>query len=314
MALVGAALGCAPWEPVAPAAPPAPPPHPLENPPVSPNLTGRLGFRELVAEDTLIDIAPEEGVGYTELLAANQGVDPWLPPAGRRLVIPGVHLVPTAPPTGIVVNLGDLRLYYFEQPGVAPRSYPIGIAKDGYQTPIGVTKVTGKRENPPWVPGPSAHRDDPKLARVVPPGPANPLGAHALYLGWPSYLIHGTNDPRGVGRHSSRGCIRLYPNDIAELYALVKTGTPVRVVNQPVKVDWIGTDLYLEVNPDPAESVILDTTGKFEPTSPPDLRQRVLEVAGGQADRVDWDRVERAGRARAGIPVVVSRPIQTAGD
>jgi L,D-transpeptidase ErfK/SrfK len=128
--------------------------------------------------------------------------------AGTRLALPKVRLLPSGRREGIVVNLGDLRLYFFE-PGQPARSFPIGIAKDGYATPLGETEVKAKREKPTWTPGPSARRDG--YPEKVEPGPDNPLGEHALYLGWPGYLIHGTNDPRGVGRHSSRGCIRLYP-------------------------------------------------------------------------------------------------------
>src|SRR5262245_4989769 len=219
-----------------------PPRHPLENPPPSPDLVGRLGFRDAHAEDTLVDLAPELAVGYTELVAANPGVDPWLPKEGTRLVVPSARLLPSGPRKGIVVNLGDLRRYSFE-PGKPPRSSPIGIAKDGFSTPLGETVVKAKREKPSWVPGESARRDDPKLPREIKPGPDNPLGEHALYLGWPTYLIHGTNDARGVGRHSSRGCIRLYPEDIAELYSRVAVGTPVRVVNEPVKLGWVGGEL-----------------------------------------------------------------------
>src|SRR5688572_10413346 len=109
--------------------------HPLESPPPSPDLVGRLSFREAHAEDTLVDLGPALGVGYTELVAANPGVDPWLPKEGTRLVVPDARLLPSGPREGIVVNLGDLRLYYFEK-GRAPRSYPIGIAKDGFSTPL----------------------------------------------------------------------------------------------------------------------------------------------------------------------------------
>jgi L,D-transpeptidase ErfK/SrfK len=280
----------------------------LEAPPASPDLVGVLSFRETKAEDTLIDLAPELGVGYVELLAANPGIDPWLPPAGTRLVVPEARLLPSGPREGIVVNLADLRLYYFQK-GAAVRSYPIGIAKDGYATPLGVTSVKSKREKPSWVPGESARRDNPTLPTSIAPGPDNPLGEYALYLGWPSYLIHGTNDPRGVGRHSSRGCIRLYPDDIAELYALVEPGTPVRVVNEPVKLGWIGGELYLEVNPDAAQSLELDETGKFAATRPPvSLREQVKKAAGKQAGEVDWSRVDVIGLHRYGVPSRVTRP------
>jgi L,D-transpeptidase ErfK/SrfK len=287
---------------------PEPPHYLLESPPPSRDLVGKLSFHETRAEDTLVDLAPELGVGYVELLAANPGVDPWLPGA-TRLAVPGARLLPSGKREGIVVNVGDLHLYWYAK-DAPPRSYPIGIAKDGYATPIGVTSVKGKKEKPTWVPGESAHRDDPKLANAIPPGPTNPLGEYALYLGWPSYLIHGTNEPRGVGRHSSRGCIRLYPGDIAELFGQVPLGTPVRVVNEPVKLGWVGGELYLEVNPDPDQSLELDENGKIAAPRPAKgLRELVTRAAGKDAKRVDWEVVERAGQKRIGVPTRVTRPV-----
>jgi L,D-transpeptidase ErfK/SrfK len=277
----------------------------LEKPPPSEDLVGRLSLRETHEDDTLIDLAPELGVGYVELLAANPGVDPWLPGEGTRLFVPAVRLLPSGKREGIVVNLGDLRLYYFEKDKPV-RSYPIGIAKDGYATPLGNTTVKGKQEKPTWTPGPSARRDG--YPELVEPGPDNPLGEYALYLGWQSYLIHGTNDPRGVGRHSSRGCIRLYPDDIEELYGRVEPGTPVRVVNEPVKLGWIAGELYLEVNPDAEQSFEIDETGKRAPSGPPPgLRDQVKRAAGKQVGRVDWTLVETIGTRRYGIPARITR-------
>ncbi|HXX49321.1 MAG TPA: L,D-transpeptidase family protein [Myxococcota bacterium] len=297
------------------ATPPPPQPHYLlESPPPSPDLVGKLSFRETKQQDTLIDLAPELGVGYVELLAANPGVDPWLP-GETRLAVPGARLLPSGKREGIVVNLGDLHLYWFAK-DAAPRAYPIGIAKDGYATPTGVTSVKAKREKPPWVPSESAHRDDPKLPAVIPPGPDNPLGDYALYLGWSSYLIHGTNDARGVGRHSSRGCIRLYPADIAELFGQVPIGTPVRVVFEPVKLGWVGGELFLEVNPDSADSLELDETGKVaapRPLDPRTLHAQVLKAAGKEAARIDWKVVERAAERRIGVPSQITRPAVAAG-
>ena len=285
------------------------PPQPhylLESPPPSPDLVGKLSFRDTTKDDTLIDLAPALGVGYTELLAANPGIDPWLP-GETRLAVPGARILPSGKREGIVVNLGDLHLYWFAK-GAPPRAFPIGIAKDGYSTPIGVTSVKAKREKPPWVPGESAHRDHPELPAVIPPGPDNPLGEYALYLGWPSYLIHGTNDARGVGRHSSRGCIRLYPADIAELFAEVPIGTPVRVVHEPVKLGWVGGELFLEVNPGEDESLELDETGKIAAPAKLDLRALVLRAAGKQAARIDWQMVEKAAQRRIGIPAQITKP------
>lgn len=280
--------------------------HPLENPPPSPDLVGRLSFRRVRAEDTFVDLAPELGVGYVELSLANRHVDPWVPKAGERIVVPRAHLLPSAPRDGIIINTGDRRLYYFAQ-GERVRSYPIGIAKEGFATPEGTTKVVRKKENPIWYPTASARRDEPSLPAAVPPGPENRLGTHALYLGWPTYLIHGTNDPRGVGRFSSRGCIRLYPKHIEDLFQRVPVGTKVRVVYEPVKTGWIAGELYLEVHPDKDQALSFDETGKLEPESIPDLRELVLKAAGKQVERVDWQRVERVSELAAGIPVRITR-------
>jgi L,D-transpeptidase ErfK/SrfK len=167
--------------------------------------------------------------------------------------------------------------------------------------------VKAKREKPVWIPGASARRDG--YPEKVEPGPDNPLGEHALYLGWPSYLIHGTNDPRGVGRHSSRGCIRLYPKHMAWLYTRVRPGTPVRVVDEPVKLGWIGGELYLEVNPDAEQSLELDETGKLSSRRAPDgLRERVTRAAGRQAGRLDWARIKYAALRRSGVPTLILLP------
>lgn len=298
--VLGLAAGCSMLP-----APGARPSHPLENPPPSADLIGRLSFREARAEDTFVDLAVELDVGYVELHAANSALDPWLPKAGSRIVVPDAHLLPPGPREGIVVNTGDLRLYWFGAGG--PRSYPIGVAKEGFATPKGTTKVVRKKANPIWYPTASHRRDDPTLASAVPPGPDNRLGAFALYLGWPQYLIHGTNDPRGVGRHTSRGCIRLYPEHIQELFALVPVGTKVRVVHEPVKLGWVGGELYLEVHPDAPQALALDETGRVE-HGPRDLRQPVTAAAGRDVARVDWDAVQRAGYESTGVPVAITAP------
>jgi L,D-transpeptidase ErfK/SrfK len=208
-------------------------------------------------EDTLSDIARRFNVGYEEVVRANPTVDPWLPRAGTRIVLPTQFVLPDGPRTGIVINLAALRLYYFP-----PRkkgelqtvvTHPIGIGRVGWITPLGSTKVTSKRENPVWNPPASVRREhaadgDPLPARV-PAGPDNPLGKYAMNLGWPSYLIHGTNQPYGVGIRASHGCIRMYPEDIAALYDDIPIGTKVTVVNQPMLYGRRGEQVYLQSFP-----------------------------------------------------------------
>ncbi len=216
-------------------------------------------------EDTLIELARRFGLGYVEFQAANPGVDPWLPGEGTALRVPWRHLPPRAPKRGIVINVGDMRLYDFSHPDGVPRSYPIGIGRQGHSTPIGRTRVVRKKERPTWYPPASIRREKPDLPRAVPPGPDNPLGAFALYLGWPAYLVHGTNIPWSVGRRASNGCIRLYPEHIRELYARVNPGVAVRVVNQPVKWAVIDGEVHLEAHPDLRQAEELEERGRFSP-------------------------------------------------
>ena len=254
-------------------------------------------------EDTLLDVARRYDLGYTQLIAADRGVDPWLPGAGRRIVIPNFYILPDVPRRGIVINLALQRLFYFPPDGRSVQTFPIGVGVEGRGTPLGVTRVTGKEVHPAWVPTPSILAEDPALPKVVPPGPDNPLGDYALALGWPSYLIHGTNQPYGVGRMVSHGCIRLYPEDIARLFAEVPVGTPVRVIDQAVQVAWIGGGLYVTVFPDAAQAAALESGRRVMPAIPPDLVQQVIEAAGARSGEIDWRTLTRAGTERRGVPV-----------
>lgn len=271
-------------------------------------LIGRLASHPVQPEETFAGIAVAERVGFIELLAANQNIDPWIPEAGTRLILPRAHLMPDAPRRGIVVNLGDLRLYYFPADGSPPRSYPVGIGREGWDTPTGTTRIVRKRPDPVWTPPASIRAERPDLPLRVPPGPDNPLGRFALNLGWPGYVIHGTNRPAGVGRRVSHGCIRLYPQDIAELFAAVAVGTPVTVVDQPVKLGRVADEVYLEAHPSAAQAEALEIAGKaIVGDITDDIRARIRKFAGADASRIDWALVEDAIRRRRGIPARITR-------
>ena len=257
------------------------------------------------AEDTLLDIARNHDLGYREMIAANPGVDPWLPGEGTEVVVPSVHLSPEVPADGIVVNLAEQRLYFFPTNGERV-SYPIGINRLGWPIPIGTTEVTRKREAPTWYPTASARREDPTLPNAVPPGPENPLGTHALYLGWPRYLIHGTNEPYGVGRRVSRGCIRLYPEDILPLFEQVELGTPVHVINEPVKLGWLDERLFIEAHPPLSQESETPPEEALQSTPTPELAARIAELAEDASGEVDWERVAAALRERRGVPLAVT--------
>jgi L,D-transpeptidase ErfK/SrfK len=247
--------------------PVAPPPPPVIQAPVATNqfefdpetddVIGELQVTRVQGEDTFSDLARRFNLGYEEMVRANPGVDPWLPGEDREVVLPTQFVLPDAPREGLVINLPQLRVFYFPKVKQGePRTvitHPIGIGKVGWSTPQGTTKVTGKAKNPTWFPPASVRKEhraagDPLPSRV-PPGPDNPLGTHMMTLGWPSYLVHGTNKPYGVGMRSSHGCIRFYPEDIQQLYDDIPVGTKVTVVNQPFVFGWHQGELYAQAFP-----------------------------------------------------------------
>nr|WP_241832540.1 L,D-transpeptidase family protein [Salinivibrio sp. PR6] len=199
-------------------------------------------------------IAKHYDMGFLALLALNPGIDPYLPEPGSLVRLPNQLLLPSPPHSGIVINLAELRLYYFPEPDAkvtgekadAQRDvhvFPIGIGRVGRETPTMNTYISQKREHPTWTP-PQSIREEYKKQRgiilpdVVPAGPNNPLGEHALRLGFGNgeYLIHGTNKSFGIGLRVSAGCIRLRPDDVAWLFEQVDVHTPVRIINQPAKL------------------------------------------------------------------------------
>ncbi len=263
--LAGCQLMNRPVEVIAPVVVEPPPPvvyaptasHRFQFDPATTEVVGQLQVTTVGEKDTLSDIARRFNLGYEEIVRANPGVDPWLPGVGREIVLPTRFVLPDAPYEGLVVNLAALRVYYYPKRKEGELqtviTHPIGIGKVGWQTPEGVTKVTSKRKDPVWTVPASVRAEhkknnDPLPARVG-PGPDNPLGAFAMNLGWPSYLVHGTNKPYGVGLRSSHGCIRLYPEDIAPLFQDIAIGTKVTVVNQPIAFGWEADALHMQIFP-----------------------------------------------------------------
>jgi L,D-transpeptidase ErfK/SrfK len=246
-----------------------------------------------VYEDTLYDLARRFSLGSEEMIRVNPGVDPWIPGAGKTLVVPNTHILPPGPREGIVVNLPEHRLYYYPKPkrGEMPQviTYPVSIGKMDWRTPLGLTHVIQKIKNPVWYPPESVRKEhaaagDP-LPPKVPSGPDNPLGLFAMRLaaGNGTYLIHGTNNPIAVGLAVTHGCIRMYPDDVEALFPLVPVGTPVRLINEPLKVVWVDGELLLEAHPP------VDAEGQsFEP----DLDQfsdLLQKAVGANTVAIHWD-------------------------
>jgi L,D-transpeptidase ErfK/SrfK len=291
-------------------------------------------------EDTFVSLAREHNVGYESLRRANPDVDAWLPGEGTEVTIPTRFVLPRAPRRGIIVNVAELRLYYFpaqsgEPPAGVPAgaqrviTHPISVGRMDWSTPIGTTTVTGKTANPSWYP-PQSIRDEHAarndiLPRIVPPGPDNPLGAHALRLGLPGYLIHGTNKPSGVGMRVTHGCIRMFPEDIESFYKIVPTGTVVQIVNQPVKLGWTADgSLYIEAHPPLPESNVdgeevakINAEAEVVQESPLTSLMRAY-IAATEERRVDlhWERAEEVAQFGRGIPefVAVAAPAKPAAN
>ena len=266
---------------------------------------GQLYFTRVRDEQTLLDIARAYDLGYDDIIAANPGVDPWTPAAGERVLLPLAHVLPVAPREGIVINLAARRLFYFPpvEQGAAAEviTHPIGIGREGWSTPLGTTRVAKKHDGPSWTVPASILREhaakgDP-LPAVVPPGPDNPLGSHALRLGWSSILIHGTNKPAGIGMRVSHGCIQLYPEDIAPLFAAVPEGTPVRVVDQPYLAGFGPDGLVFEAHA-PASA----SGAKAQ------ARQALVRALKAQQANieVDWEAVRARAAERRGYPLPVA--------
>lgn len=273
-------------------------------------VVGEVASRTTKKDDTLLDIAVDHDLGYLQIVAANPGIDPWVPPPGTQVVIPDARILPAVERQGIVINLPERRLYYFER-GYLVDDFPIGIGRDGLETPKGRTTVVRKQEAPSWRPTAAARRSDPDLPAVVPAGPDNPLGAYALYLGWPTYMIHGTNRVYAIGRRATRGCVRLYPDDIEKLFAAVKVGTPVAVINQPYKLGWKAGELYLEAHPTMQQGRAIEEKEPLQPSNV-DVRALVTKKAGEEASRVDWATVDKVVREHRGVPVQITNPTTVA--
>jgi len=273
----------------------------------SPLLIGDKTIHKTTLDDTLLDLARTYDVGYVAMIAANPVLDPWVPGEGKEIVVPTQHLLPQAPHEGIVINIAEMRLYYFPVKEGVPETYPIGIGEEGSETPSGETRIVRKVANPTWYRTKNEIAAKPWAPKIVPPGPDNPLGAYALYLGWPSYLIHGTDDWRRVGRRDSRGCLGVYPEDIEKLFREVKVGTKVTVVNQPVKLAWVGDRLYLEIHPSPdqADKLEMENIDDFE--DPAGLSKTILAAAKNAPDQLDWAAIRQAAKDRNGIPVAITR-------
>ena len=269
------------------------------------SVVGKIDTTYSDREQTLPDIARLHDLGYGEIKRANPEVDTWIPGDRRRILLPKQFVLPEGPREGIVVNIPEMRLYYFPKAGAGGEkqvyTYPIGIGREGWATPYVTTRVIQKTEKPTWHPPESIREHYAEQGKIlperIPPGPENPLGEFAMRLGLPSYLIHGTNRPYGVGMRVSSGCIRLYPEDIESLFGMVGLDTPVRIVNQPYKVGVLGDMIYLEANP-----FLVEDTEAFDGNLTSVVKM-LVNLSGEDRYVVDWELAKEVIDKREGIPV-----------
>ncbi len=266
------------------------------------DVIGRLAVVKLEKGDTLPDIARHFGLGINAISAANPRVDVWAPKTGEQVILPLSFILPDAPRKGIVVNVATMRLFQYKGEGtsLAVSTYPVGVGTRERPTPIGPTRIYRKAARPTWhVPASIAedHRKkgDP-LPSQVPPGPENPLGEYALYLSKAGYLIHGTNKPASVGLNATNGCMRLYPENIKELFNDTPVNTQVAIVNQPYLVGQRDGVLYMEAHTPQEDSDPLELAKIYETL-------RTIEKKTGRT--LDWNKVKEVQTAAMGIPVPI---------
>lgn len=261
-----------------------------------PAIVGENRLTKTVGDETLMEVARREGVGYEILANSNRDLDPWNPGVDTTVILPGEILLPFASGPGLTINLAELRLFHIVRGGRGDKVsvYPLGIGRSGRETPEGTYRVIIKKEHPDWLVPEGLRELDPELPQIVPPGPQNPLGNYWLGLSAPGYGVHGTNRPFGVGRRVSYGCLRMYADDIATLYSKVTTGTPVQISYEPIKAAWDKGYLFLEVHPD-----YLERYG--------DSFQQALSVISrtGWPGEIDYERVKKVVHEQRSLPEIV---------
>jgi L,D-transpeptidase ErfK/SrfK len=275
------------------------------------SVIGEVQTTRAASKDTLLDIAREHGLGYHEIKRVNQGLDTWLPGSDKEVILPSKYVLPMARRDGIVLNIPEMRLYYFPKSkageAVNVVTYPLGIGRQGWQTPYVDTRIIQKKKHPYWHPPESIREEheekgDP-LPKRVEPGPDNPLGDYAMRLGLPDYLIHGTNKPFGIGMRVSHGCIRLYPEDIEELFQQVKLRTPVHIVNQPYKVGRLNDKLYLEAHPfleEDSEQYLGNLTS---------VVKMIVKLTNEEDYQIEWELAKQVIKEMNGVPIVIGRVV-----
>lgn len=279
----------------------------LPLPPPGEDIVGQVQVVKAKYEDTFADLGVANDLGYLEMIAANPGVDAWLPGEGTEIILPTRFILPPGPREGIVINLAEYRMYYFPKGQSVVHTFPLGIGREGWSSPVTAARITAKTPNPGWTPPKSileehAANGDP-LPAYVPPGPDNPLGPYKMALSVPGYLIHGTNKKFGIGMRVSHGCFRMLNHNVLQLADMAPVGTPVRIINEPYKFGLSNGKVYLEAH------APLDDTGA---PSVVDKHTAVINALLKREElgslHLDWEVVREVVAAEDGLPVKIAEP------
>jgi len=272
--------------------------------PQTDNVLGDTQTTTSVGRQPIADVARDYGVGVYEMLEANPHVDPWQPEPGSQLTIPTRFVLPSGPRKGMVLNLAEMRLYFYHPDEPKVSTFPVGIGKPGWATPIGTTTIVSKRETPTWHVPASIQAEHAKNGRKVPnsipPGPTNPLGEYAMHTGFAGILMHGTIHPGGIGMRSTHGCIRMFPADIEWVFKHTTVGMQVRVVHEPIKVGQRNGDVYLEAH-------IPLSDPRFKGSNTQDALIKAVNAVAGKAAEIRWDNAKRLLKGASGIPEQIGR-------
>lgn len=289
-------------------------------PPPDIDIFGQIRTTHASSKETLLDIARQYDIGQIEILLANPTVDRWLPKDGAEVILPSRYIIPQGDRKGLLLNLPEMRIYYFPEAQKSEKpviiTHPVGIGRMDWVTPLGTTKIVEKKKDPTWIPPKSLQMDriangEQPYPSIVPPGPTNPLGRHAMRLGISSgsYLIHGTIKPFGVGMRVSAGCVRMYPEDIEALFDKVPVGTQVQVLNQPIKLGWLLDSLFIELHPPLEEDEA--KYANYEQMVVTAIHNFLTSKSGNRnipADfEIDQQILKQAIREKSGMPVLISR-------
>ena len=267
-------------------------------------IVGSLRSVTAQADDTFVSLAQQYSLGYEEMIIANPDLDAWVPQEGSEITLPGRFILPNPDYRGIYINLAEMRLYYYIEHNTQTivHTYPISIGRGDWLTPRANAQIIDKLVEPTWYPPESVRKEHALEGEIlpasVPPGDDNPLGKYALQLDLPSYFIHGTNRPEGVGMRVTHGCIRLRPADIELLFNKTPRKTPVTIQYQPFKVAIENDIAYLEAHGGEDPQVLADNLGAAIIS--------LSQLSEGKSISIDWEKFIRVAKESQGMPIPVN--------